>query len=104
MKEEYAEKLIAYAEEYIPGLSKHIKEKVIMTPVEYRRLAHLQKSGFGGLFPRLGVKYPPHRTPIRGLYFVGQQSENAGGVAAVMLGAIDAFRIMEKEFLKDGNL
>lgn len=104
LKEEYAEKLIAYAEEYIPGLSKHIKEKVIMTPVEYRRLAHLQKSGFGGLVPRLGVKYPPHRTPIRGLYFVGQQSENAGGVAAVMLGAIDAFRIMEKEFLKDGNL
>lgn len=97
-KEEYAEKLIGLAEEHIPGLREHIKEKVIMTPVEYRRLAHLKKSGFGGLVPRLGVKYPPHKTCIRGLYFVGAQSENAGGVAAVMMGAVRNFKNIEKDF------
>lgn len=98
LKEDYAEKLIRLAEEYLPNLSKHIKEKVIMTPLEYRRLAHLKKSGFGGLVPRLKVKYPPHKTPIEGLYFVGQQSENAGGVGAVLMGAVDNFKNIEKDF------
>ena len=33
---------------------------------------------------------PPHLTPVRDLFFVGQQSEN-GGVPAVINGARDAY-------------
>jgi phytoene dehydrogenase-like protein len=98
LKEKYADKLIALAEAYLPDLRKHIKEKVIMTPVEYRKFTHLKKSAFGGVVPIVGVKNPPHKTPVAGLYFVGQQSENAGGVAAVLMGAIDNYHLIEKDF------
>ena len=40
-KEDYADKLISLAEEYLPNLKEHIKEKVIRTPLDYRKLAHL---------------------------------------------------------------
>ena len=41
---------------------------------------------------------PPHVTPVKSLYFVGQQSENAGGVGAVMLGAKAAYEKASKTF------
>lgn len=96
--EGYADKLIRLAEDYIPGLSAHIREKLIMTPVEYRRMTHLRKSAFGGVVPVMGVKNPPHITPVEGLYFVGQQSENAGGVSTVLIGAYDTFQIIKEKY------
>lgn len=97
-KEYYADGLIKLAEKYLPGLSSHITEKLIMTPVEYRKLTHLKKSSFGGVIPLMGVKNPPHITPVEGLYFVGAQSESAGGVATVMMGAKNAFREIKKKY------
>ena len=95
-KEEYADTLIALAEQHIPSLSEHITEKLIMTPVEFRKITHLKKSAFGGNAPLMGVKNPPHVTPVSGLYFVGAQSESMGGVAGVMMGAKKAFDEMKK--------
>ena len=95
-KEEYADTLIALAEEHIPGLSAHITERLIMTPVEFRKITHLKKSAFGGNAPFMNVKNPPHVTPVAGLYFVGAQSESMGGVAGVMKGAKKAFDEMKK--------
>lgn len=92
MKERYADQLIALAEEHLPGLSKHIVAKKIMTALDYRKMTHTSKSSFGGLVPIRGQKNPPHVTPVRDLYFVGQQSENGGGVPTVINGAREAYR------------
>ncbi|MBQ9731264.1 MAG: NAD(P)/FAD-dependent oxidoreductase [Bacilli bacterium] len=90
-KQEYAEKLIKLAERQLPNLSKHIKSMKIMTAVDYQKYTHMKKSSFGGVVPIWNQKNPPHITPVKGLYFVGQQSENAGGLGAVILGAKQAY-------------
>lgn len=90
-KEEYAEELIRLAEEHLPGLSEHIVAKKIVTAEDYRRLTHMKKSSFGGTVPVWKQQNPPHLTPVKGLIFVGQQSENGGGVPIVLLGAVEAY-------------
>lgn len=90
-QEEYAKKLIHLAEAHIPNLSKHIKTMKIMTPVDYQALTHMKKSSFGGIVPIWKQKAPTHFTPVKNLLFLGQQSENAGGMGAVILGAKKAF-------------
>jgi phytoene dehydrogenase-like protein len=96
-KQEYAEKIIKLAEKQLPNLSKHIKSMKIMTALDYQKYTHMKKSSFGGVVPIWNQKNPPHITPVKGLYFVGQQSENAGGVGAVILGSKSAY---EKAFKK----
>ena len=58
----------------------------------------MKKSSFGGVVPIWNQKNPTHKTPIEGLWFVGQQSENAGGLGNVILGAKSAY---EKAFPKN---
>lgn len=87
VKEYYADQLVALAEKQLPGLGTHTVTRKIMTAVDYRKYTHMEKSSFGGVVPIWGQKNPPHVTGVDGLYFVGQQSENGGGVGAVMLGA-----------------
>lgn len=96
-KEEYAKKLISLAERQLPELSKHITTMKIMTSIDYRNFTHMKKSSFGGIVPIKNQKNPPHITPINSLYFVGQQSENGGGLGAVIIGAKKAY---EKAFNK----
>lgn len=96
-REQWADHLIKLAEEQLPGLSEHITERHIMTAVEYRRMTHMAKCSFGGVVPIMGQINPPHKTPVRNLWFVGQQSENAGGVGAVINGAKRAYDAMVKE-------
>ena len=86
-KEEYAEKLIKLAEKQLPDLSKYIVTKKIMTSLDYAKYTHMKKSSFGGVVPIDKQKNPTHITPVEHLYFVGQQSENAGGLGNVILGA-----------------
>ena len=90
-KQEYADKLIKLAERHIPNLSNHIEEIKILTPEDYRVLTHMSKSSFGGNIPIWNQLTPTHFTPVENLLFLGQQSENGGGMAAVMMGAKDAF-------------
>ena len=90
-KEEYAKKLIKLAERQLPELSKHITTMKIMTSDEYKEYTHMKKSSFGGVVPIANQKNPTHVTPVKGLYFVGQQSENAGGLCNVMMGAKAAY-------------
>ena len=86
VQEHYADRLVALAEKHLPGLAAHTVTRKIMTAVDYRRFTHMDQSSFGGVVPIWNQKNPPHETPIKGLYFVGQQSENGGGVCPVMLG------------------
>ena len=91
VKERYADRLVALAEIHLPDLAKHTLTRKIMTATDYRHLTHMEKSSFGGVVPIWNQKNPPHVTGIKGLYFVGQQSENGGGVGAVMVGAKTAW-------------
>jgi phytoene dehydrogenase-like protein len=80
-KEQYADRLLELAEEHIPNLRAHVTERLIMAPPDMCRLAHLDRSSFGGLIPVMGKQRPPHVTPLKGLYFIGAQSESGGGVS-----------------------
>lgn len=97
MKEAYADKLIALAERRLPGLSDHIIARKIMTAEDFREFTHMEKSSFGGNVPVRDLPQPPHKTPVRGLWFLGAQSENGGGVTAVIMGAKEAYGEMNKE-------
>ena len=92
VKEHYADRMVTLAEKYLPQLSQHIVMRKIMTAKDYQAYTHMKKSSFGGVVPIWNQKNPPHVTGIPGLTFVGQQSENGGGVCAVMQGAKDAYR------------
>ena len=92
VKEKYAEKLIKLAEAHLPNLSNHIEAMKIMTPKDYQHFTHMKKSSFGGNVPIWNQKAPSHFTPVENLLFLGQQSENNGGMGAVILGAKDAFK------------
>jgi len=85
-REELAEKLLIEAEKIIPDLRKHIKTKVIMTPLDFKSRIFVEKHSFGGLAPIMNQQNPPHHTPIQDLWYVGAQSESGGGVAGVVAG------------------
>jgi len=86
-KLELADKLVAEAELYIPGLRQHTLTRMILTPEDYRSRTGQTHHSFGGVPPVIGNKPPAHKTPIDGLWFIGAQSESTGGVLNVMTGA-----------------
>jgi len=88
-KERWADTLVEYAEKYIPGLKEHPRTRVIMTPEDCRRRTHLKRHALSGGTPRVGNPPPRHKTPIDGLWLIGSQSENYGGVPAAIIGAND---------------
>lgn len=96
-REEMADKLLALAEEVIPGLRSHARVKIIITPDDWRRITHQRHHAFGGCAPVMGTKGAPHRTPIKGLYFVGAQSESGAGLNNVLEGSWRAARLIRKD-------
>jgi phytoene dehydrogenase-like protein len=83
-RHEYADMLLGYAEQRIPGLRQHCQIKEIITPEDWRLRTFTNHHAFGGIAPLLGSWRVPHQTPIQGLWFVGAQSESGGGVGAVV--------------------
>jgi all-trans-retinol 13,14-reductase len=97
-RQEMTDKLLHEAEKIIPGLREHAKVIVSMTPEDFGRLTHMREHhSFGGHCPVMGKSGAPHRTPIKGLWFIGAQSESGGSVPGVMRGARKAFGMMRKE-------
>jgi phytoene dehydrogenase-like protein len=94
--EELGDRLICYAERYLPGLAEHTVTKVLYTPEDFRRRSGLAAHAFGGCPPRVDRTPPRHRTPIRGLWFVGAQSEVYGGVTGAMTGSRRAVDMMTR--------
>lgn len=86
-KEELADKLVAEAEEHLPGLQEHTQTRLILTPDDFRQRTNLKHHSFGGIPPIIGNKPPSHKTPIENLWFIGAQSESTGGILNVMVGA-----------------
>jgi len=90
------DRLLDCAEEAIPGLREHARVVVSMTPDDFKQRTHLDHHAFGGVSPVMGKSGMPHKTPIDGLWFLGAQSETAGGVPNVMLGARTVFRKIKR--------
>lgn len=86
-KEAWANRLVGYAEEFIPDLSRHIKTRIVLTPEDFRTRTGLAHHAFGGCTPALDASPPKCETPIDGLWFIGAQSETYGGVTNAMIGA-----------------
>ncbi len=86
-RDELADKLVAAAEQFVPGLRAGTRVRVILTPDDFKARTLLSHHSFGGVAPMLGKSDIPHRTPVRGLWFVGSQSESGAGVGNVMQGA-----------------
>jgi prolycopene isomerase len=83
-RHEYADKLLGYAERYIPGLRQRARIMEVLTPDDWRLRTHTDHHAFGGIAPVLGSWRVPHQTPLPGLWFVGAQSESGGGVNSVI--------------------
>jgi all-trans-retinol 13,14-reductase len=96
-KEEFADKLVKYAEKYIPGISEKTLTRVVITPADFRKLTRAEHHAFGGLAPVMNKPNIKHQTPIEGLWFIGQQSESGGGVFNVLPSSYKvARRIIER--------
>jgi phytoene dehydrogenase-like protein len=96
-RDEMADKLLAEAEKVVPGLRERTQVRVIMTPYDFRVRTNQEHHSFGGCAPAIGKGGAPHRTPIRGLWFVRSQSERRGGVANVITGTRKAMRLIQEE-------
>jgi phytoene dehydrogenase-like protein len=95
-RQEMTDKLLDRAEEVIPGLRQRARVTVSMTPDDFRVRTHLDRHAFGGVSPVMGKSGAPHETPIDGLWFLGSQSETAGGVNNVTLGARTVFQKIKR--------
>jgi all-trans-retinol 13,14-reductase len=96
-RDEMANKLLAEAEKILPGLRQHARVRVILTPHDFRVRTNQEHHSFGGCAPVMGKEGAPHRTPVRGLWFVGAQSEGRGGVANVIAGTKKVMQTIKKE-------
>jgi prolycopene isomerase len=95
-KDQFADQLIAYAEEHIPQLSAHIVSREIISPVEFREITQCKHHAFGGLAPVMDKHGIAHQTPIEGLWFIGQQSEGGGGLGNVITNAYNTAQTIIK--------
>lgn len=97
-REKMADSLVREAERIIPGLRKHTRVRVILTPKDFGTLVHLtDHHSFGGYCPMMGRSGAPHRTPFRGLWFIGSQSETGPGVWTQIISARNVFKKARRE-------
>ncbi len=92
-REYFADKLLEYAEKYLPNLRKHVKVRRIITPLDWQKRTMVRHHAFGGLAPIMGKSGLPHETPIKNFWFIGHMSESGGGVPAT---ALPVRRLMNK--------
>jgi phytoene dehydrogenase-like protein len=95
-REEFADELVSEAEKFIPGLQQHTRVRVTLTPEDFRRRTFLRHHSFGGVAPMLGRPGVPHATPVRGLWFIGAQSESGAGMNNVLHGVWRTHRAIER--------
>jgi phytoene dehydrogenase-like protein len=95
---EMAEKLLLEAERVIPGLRRNVKVMLTFTPDDFKRIAYMpDHHSFAGLCPVMGKAGAPHKTPFRGLWFIGSQSESGGGVTTQVLAARKVVKMIGKD-------
>lgn len=97
-REKMADRLVREAERIIPGLRRHTRVRMILTPKDFGKLVHLNEHhSFGGYCPMMGRSGAPHRTPFRGLWFIGSQSETGPGVWTQIISSRNVFMKARRE-------
>ena len=90
--------MLAEAEKIIPGLRTHARVSLTLTPREFREMTHMpEHHSFGGYCPMLGRSGAPHRTPFKGLWFIGSQSESGPGVWTQLMSSRNVCKSLSKE-------
>jgi phytoene dehydrogenase-like protein len=107
LKEELADKLIAKAEAFIPGLSKNIVIRDISTPLTYERYTSATGGGWYDTAATpaqsLTNKMGPE-TPVKGLYLTGAKSIlGAGLVSAIFAGLYTSDRLLNGQLTGGKN-
>jgi phytoene dehydrogenase-like protein len=98
VKGEMAGRLIKEAERIIPNLSADGGVRITITPADFGKRVHLtEHHSFGGYCPIMGKSGAPHRTPFRGLWFIGSQSEGGPGVWTQAIVSRKVFRAARTE-------
>ena len=86
------------AETIIPGLRKSTQVMLALTPKDFGQLVHLNDHhSFGGYCPMMGKSGAPHRTPFKGLWFLGGQSESGPGVWTQIISSRSVFQKARRE-------
>lgn len=83
-----ADRLVQRAERVIPGLSKHIVARAVMTPLTMHRYALTTEGApYGWAFSpgQMGFGRLQPRSPIKGLYLAGHWTTPGAGVAGVVM-------------------
>jgi phytoene dehydrogenase-like protein/intracellular septation protein A len=93
-KHQFAERMIASAEEIIPGLRQHITYRQEGSPATFARYAWTTHGSIYG--PATGQKRLTIKTPIRNLYVTGA-GVMGGGVEAAVIAGIHAANEIYKE-------
>jgi len=70
--------------------------RVALTPDDFRSRTFLRHHSFGGVAPVMDRGGVPHATGIRGLWFIGAQSESGAGMNNVLHGVWRANRAIER--------
>ncbi|MBN1534448.1 MAG: NAD(P)/FAD-dependent oxidoreductase [Spirochaetes bacterium] len=92
-KGEMIDTIVDEAEVKIPGLRKHTVTRWAITPKDFGILTHMREHhSFGGFRPVINKTGAPHRTPYRGLWFIGCQSESGPGVWTQIISARSVFK------------
>ncbi len=97
LKESVADKLIASAERFIPGLSDHIVVKDIATPLTFERYTLNCQGANMGWFPAPGGKMRSQKTPIRNLYHAGAWTYPGPSLYAVVPSGRNAAQLVLRE-------
>ncbi len=96
-RQEMTDKLMDEAEKVIPNLRKNSKVIFSLTPDDFKKITNMpDHHSFGGMCPVMGKDPAPHKTPFKGLWFVGSQSESGAGVWCQLLGSRKAFKRARK--------
>jgi len=82
-KEEVVQKYIAKIEKIIPGISKHIVFKDILTPRSFERFTSMPEGAIYSFDQSVGDNRPYFKTPLKGLYLSSASTGFGGGVEAV---------------------
>lgn len=106
-KEELADRIIRKMEKYIPDLGSRISCMEIATPLTLERYTSATAGGIHGLAntpEQSGLNRGPIKTPIEGLYHVGQYVYPSGGIYSCSIsGKLGAKALLADHFPQTGS-
>lgn len=95
-REELADKLLIEAEKIIPGLRRHTKTRVIITPNDFKKRLNINRHSFGGIAPTITQSNLPYQTHVKNLWYIGQFSASGAGVFGTAAGGREVAELIIK--------